>query len=430
MHNNNELYNFAKKLWPHNRSLTGLGNRQTLIFIKNILKNLSIKNERSGKKFYDWKVPFEWHVNQAYIVTPEGKKICNFSKNNLHLVGYSYPINKIMNYNELIKNLYYLKDQPNAIPYVTSYYKKAWGFCLAYNEFKKLKKGKYKVVIDSNIFKGKLNYGELLIKGKSKKEILLSTYICHPSMANNEISGITVLTYLSKYISLKKNYFTYRIIFIPETIGSIIYICKNLQLLKKNVVAGYVLSCIGDNRSYSLLPSKKFNTLSDKVAFHVIKNIDKKFKLYNWSDRGSDERQFCSPGVDLPIATVMRTKFGCYPEYHTSLDKLGKVVTAKGLNGGLETMKKIVDALEHYCFPKYKIFCEPNLSKRNMYPSLSKKNSVNRDTKIMLDLLTWADGNHSLIDIAEKINIPVWDLYNVANLLKKNKLISLDRKES
>ena len=429
MHNN-ELYNFAKKLWPHNRSLTGLGNRQTLIFIKNILKNLSIKNERSGKKFYDWKVPFEWHVNQAYIVTPEGKKICNFSKNNLHLVGYSYPINKIMNYKELIKNLYYLKDQPNAIPYVTSYYKKAWGFCLAYNEFKKLKKGKYKVVIDSNIFKGKLNYGELLIKGKSKKEILLSTYICHPSMANNEISGITVLTYLSKYISLKKNYFTYRIIFIPETIGSIIYICKNLQLLKKNVVAGYVLSCIGDNRSYSLLPSKKFNTLSDKVAFHVIKNIDKKFKLYNWSDRGSDERQFCSPGVDLPIATVMRTKFGCYPEYHTSLDKLGKVVTAKGLNGGLETMKKIVDALEHYYFPKYKIFCEPNLSKRNMYPSLSKKNSVNRDTKTMLDLLTWADGNHSLIDIAEKINIPVWDLYNVANLLKKNKLISLDRKES
>ena len=218
------ILNFAKSIWSFNRSLSGEGNRATLKKIKEIVKKLNIKSIKSGSKCFDWKIPKEWHVDHAYLIDPNGKKICDFKKNNLHLVGYSAAVDKLINLKELKKHLHYLKEQPTAIPYVTSYYKKNWGFCISYNEYKKLNKGNYKVIIKSKLFNGKMDYGELIIRGKSKKEILLSTNICHPSMANNEISGISVLTFLAKYLSSKKNYFTYRIIFIPETIGSIFYI--------------------------------------------------------------------------------------------------------------------------------------------------------------------------------------------------------------
>ena len=198
------ILNFAKSIWSFNRSLSGEGNRATLKKIKEIVKKLNIKSIKSGSKCFDWKIPKEWHVDHAYLIDPNGKKICDFKKNNLHLVGYSAAVDKLINLKELKKHLHYLKEQPTAIPYVTSYYKKNWGFCISYNEYKKLNKGNYKVIIKSKLFNGKMDYGELIIRGKSKKEILLSTNICHPSMANNEISGISVLTFLAKYLSNKK----------------------------------------------------------------------------------------------------------------------------------------------------------------------------------------------------------------------------------
>ena len=236
-----EIHNFAKKLWKINRSLTGEGVRESLGKIKEEhLNNLLIKSVPSGTKVFDWTVPLEWHVSEAYIITPNGEKICDFSKNNLHLVGYSVPFRGKIDLKNLQQHLYSIPEQPNAIPYITSYYEKRWGFCISHDQREKLENGEYNVVIDSKIFKGELNYGELIIPGKSNKEVFLSTYICHPSMANNELSGPTVLTYLAKWISeLKTRNYKYKIIFIPETIGSITYLSKHYLHLKKNVIAGF-----------------------------------------------------------------------------------------------------------------------------------------------------------------------------------------------
>ena len=421
-----KIFNFAKSIWSYNRSLGGEGNRATLKKIKSVVKKLKLKDIKSGTKCFDWNIPKEWHVEDAYIVGPNGKKFCDFKKNNLHLVGYSIGVKKTVNFEKLKKHLHFLKNQPDAIPYVTSYYKKNWGFCISYNDYKKLKKGSYKVVIKSKLFNGKIDYGEIIIRGKSKKEILLSTNICHPSMANNEISGISVLTFLAKYLC-KKNYFTYRIIFIPETIGSIFYISKYKKILKKNVVAGYVLSCIGDDRNYSFLPSKYGNTLSDSAANHVFKWKIKKYKKFEWVDRGSDERQFCSPGVDLPIASVMRTKHGEYKEYHTSLDKLGKVVTEKGLQGGFNLIKDIITIIENNFYPLSVSSCEPNLGKRNLYPTTSKKDAYSKEFEHMMEILTWSDGKNSLIDISEKLNVQLWDLIPIAKKLELKGVIKLNK---
>ena len=236
----NNIHQFAQELWPINRSLTGEGVRETLKRISKHVSSLKIKSVPSGTKVFDWTVPKEWSVKQAYIITPDGEKICNFEENNLHLVGYSTPFNSIINFDNLKKHLYTLPSQPSAIPYITSYYKERWGFCLTQNQFENLKKGDYKVVVDTNLFDGELNYGEVFIEGKSKKEIFLSTYICHPSMANNELSGPTVLTYLTKWLQEFQNLeYSYRIIFIPETIGSITYLSLNFKDMKAKTFAGF-----------------------------------------------------------------------------------------------------------------------------------------------------------------------------------------------
>ncbi len=422
-----KIYNLAKELWPINRSLTGEGVRETLRHIQKYLPDLTIHKVASGKKVFDWVIPNEWSVKEAWIKTPSGKKICEFKKNNLHLLGYSSRINKTITLNELSKNLYSLPNQKNAIPYVTSYYKKRWGFCISEKQRKLLKKGKYEIFIDSKISKGFLNYGELLIKGSSSKEIFLSTYICHPSMANNEISGIAVTTFLAQWIkNIKKTKYSYRIIFIPETIGSIAYLSKNFKNMKKNIIAGFNVTCVGDERAYSFLPSRNGNTISDYVGKHVLKWIDKKFIKYTWLDRGSDERQYCSPHIDLPIASLMKSKYGEYPEYHTSLDNLKKVVTPKGLNDGFNLIKIAIEVIERNCYPIIKVFGEPQLSKRGLYPTLSKANSTKK-IKLMMNLMTWSDGKHSLLDIAELCNVPIWKLYPILEKLIDEKLIKLKK---
>jgi aminopeptidase-like protein len=280
-----------------------------------MLPSLEIHEVPSGTKAYDWEVPREWRIRDAYIITPGGKKICNFNENNLHVLGYSVPIRAKMSLQDLQKNLHSLPSQPNAIPYITSYYKDNWGFCIADNQRQDLVDGEYEIFIDSDLFNGALTYAEILLPGQSSKEILISTNICHPSMANNEISGPCVVTYLAKKIeSIVNRRFTYRIIFIPETIGSVLYLSRHINHLKLNVVAGFNIVCIGDNRAYSYMPSREGGTLSDRVAIHVLKNIDTNYKAYKWLERGSDERQYCAPGVDLPIASIFRTKYGEYDE--------------------------------------------------------------------------------------------------------------------
>ena len=418
-----DIHQFARELWPINRSITGEGVRETLKKISVHLPKLKIKSVSTNTKVFDWIVPKEWSVAEAYIVKPSGEKICDFSKNNLHLVGYSIPFEGEISFDELIKHLYTLPDQPNAIPYVTSYYKDRWGFCLSQDQFNALENGTYKVVIKSTLFDGELNYGELLIKGKSDKEIFLSTYICHPSMANNELSGPTVVTFLAKWLQeISETNFSYRIIFIPETIGSISYLSKNHKVMKNKIFAGFNVSCVGDNRAYSYLPSRNGKTVSDMIAKHVLKWIDPNFIEYSWLDRGSDERQYCAPGIDLPIASILRTKYAKYPEYHTSLDNLENVVTPEGLDGGYWAIRKAIEAIEKNKKYKTTVFCEPQMGKRGLYPTLSNK-AEKKEVQIMMDFVSFCDGKTSLLEIAEGLNLPIWQLYEIVDLLKSHKLI-------
>ena len=421
----NDIHALAKRLWAINRSITGDGVRETLSKIKEVIPELSICEAPSGTQVFDWTIPKEWRVRDAYIVTPSGKKICEFKKNNLHLVGYSTPISKKISLSELQDHLFSLPSQPNAIPYITSYYKERWGFCLTHEQRGRLEDGEYEAFIDSELFDGSLTYGEILIKGKSNKEIFISTYVCHPSMANNELSGPCVTTFLAKRLSEANQLrYSYRLIFIPETIGSITYLSKNIDHLKKSVVAGFNVSCVGDNRDYSYLPSRSGNTLSDQIAKHVLKYTCSTYKSYTWGDRGSDERQYCAPGVDLPIASIMRTKYGMYDEYHTSLDDLINVVTAEGLDGGFNAIWNAIEALERNIYPKIKVLCEPQLGKRGLYPTLSTKAS-GAEVRLMMDLITWADGTRSLIEIAELCSSPVWELYPIVDKLSSHNLMDL-----
>jgi aminopeptidase-like protein len=418
------MISWAKELYPLNRSLTGLGVRSTLQYIKKSLNSLIVYEVDSGTKVYDWTIPNEWTIRNAYIEDESRTRIVDFSNHNLHLVGYSHPIDSWMSLEELNMHLHSLPDQPDAIPYVTSYYNDNWGFCIQHSKREELKQGNYHVVIDSDLSPGKLNYADLIIPGETDREILLSTYICHPSMANNELSGIVVTKALAIWISnLKKRKYTYRIVFVPETIGSIVYINKNLEKLKTSVVAGFNVTCVGDERCYSFLPSRNGNTLSDKVAKYVLKNTDIHYKKYSWLDRGSDERQYCAPGVDLPIVSIMRSKYGEYPEYHTSLDNFN-VVTQAGLEGGFRVLQNAIEILESNIILKVTILCEPQLGKRGLYPNISNKNSGDR-VKVMMNLISYCDGTLSLLEIANIIEESFWDLFSIANILINENILEI-----
>jgi aminopeptidase-like protein len=420
-----QMYKLAKDLWPINRSITGYGVRESLSILKDHLPNLEIKSVKSGTKVYDWNVPLEWNPIEAYIISPDGKKICDFSENNLYLLGYSVSIDEKVKLEELKRHLYTIPEQPNVIPYTTSYYEERWGFCLSHNDYLNLKDGVYHVYINAPHFKGVLNYGELIIPGKTSNEIFLSTYICHPSLANNELSGPVVTTFLAKWLeTLKTNRYTYRIIFIPETIGSITYLSKNIETMKENIKAGFNISCVGDDRSYSYIPSRNGNTIADAAALHILTHYTTSFKEYTWENRGSDERQYCAPGVDLPVCSVIRTKYGEYPEYHTSDDKLGSVVTRSGLEGGYNILQKCISCLEINVFYKMKILCEPQLGKRGLYPTLSTKNR-DYSIKLMMNFLSWCDGQNSLLDIANRLERPIFEIHDIAKKMKKNNIIKV-----
>ncbi len=416
------IYKLCEDLWPITRSITGKGVRETLNIIKKHLPDLDVCEVPTGTKCFDWTVPKEWNIRDAYVIDPNGNKIVDFKDSNLHVVSYSTPINQTLSLNELQKHLHSLPEQPDAIPYVTSYYQERWGFCLTDSQRKTLLEGDYQVCIDSELADGSLTYGELVIHGRSKKEVFLSTYVCHPSMANNELSGPTVTTYLAKWIQSQPRKYTYRIIFIPETIGSICYLSRNLNTMKENIVAGYNISCVGDDDAYSYLPSRAENTISDKIALHVLKHTHPDFVRYSYLDRGSDERQYCSPGVDLPIASVMRTKYGKYKQYHTSLDDLN-YISAEGLNGAYEVLQQCLECIEKNEIYRTTTLCEPKMDKRNLRPTLGAGVKLDKNFKNIMDVLVYADGKNDLLTIAEKLNVPMWSLFNNIEMLLREKLI-------
>lgn len=418
-----DIYKWLKILFPSNRTLAGPDTRRTLEFLKSIVPDISIQSIESGTNVSDWEVPREWSVREAFVENSIGTRVIDFASNNLHLVGYSVPVAKILTYEELEKNLHSLPNLPDYIPYVTSYYSENWGFCISEKQKGDLGPGPFKVVIDTVLKAGEMNYGELIIRGNTTKEILLSTYICHPSMANDNLSGIVVTLALAKWLTEQKNLnFSYRILFIPETIGSIAYLQEHLDDLIENVVAGWVITCVGDSGEFSLLPSITGDSLSDRISRKILGDDNLNWKEYSFLDRGSDERQYCAPGCNLPIASLMRTKYGEYPEYHTSGDDLD-FVDSKSLGESFLIYKKILTSLERNAIYRANTVGEPNLGKRGLYPTLSTTTSSST-VRNLLNVFAYCDGNRDLLNISELAQIPMSEVILLANKLESANAIS------
>lgn len=418
------MYELACELFPIPRSITGQGFRDSLEILNKTLGGggvINFHSIKSGTKVFDWIVPDEWHIKDAFILTPEGKKICDFKKHNLHILNYSEAVDEEMELEELDKHLYSIEELPDAIPYVTSYYKRRWGFCITHEARKKLKKGKYKVFIDAKHDEnGVLNYGDFIIPSTQnlKDEILISTYLCHPSMANNELSGPCVAIFLAKWLlNLKERKYNYRFVLIPETIGSIVYLNRHLKHLKQHTKAGFVLSCVGDDKAYSLIHSPSKNSLSDKLALHTLRK-KRNFKAFSFLARGSDERQYNAPLVDLGVVGICRTRYGDYEGYHNSKDDLN-FISAQGLSGALKAMQEIVLNLEINAVYENTLVGEPNLGKRGLYHTLS----TNDEIPLACNFLAYCDGQNDIIDIASILKLQGYELKDLIAKLLEFKLI-------
>lgn len=413
-----ELYDLCGRMFPYCRSITGDGVRQTLADLQEVVPEITTHEVPTGTPAFDWTVPREWRIRDAWIKNSRGEKILDFKETNLRVMGYSLPLDAEMSLAELKKIIYTQPDQPDVIPYVTSYYKERSGFCMTQQEKDALPEDTYHAYIDSELFDGSLTYGELILPGETDDEILLSTYVCHPSMANNELSGPAVSVYLAKWLkSLPHRRYTYRFVYIPETIGSITYLSQDdhLAYMKAHVKAGFNLSCVGDDRTYTYVESRYGDTLADRVARNVLHFHYPQYEHRTFLQRGSDERQYNAPGVDLPVCAICRSKYGEYPEYHTSKDDMG-LISPSGLQGAYEVYQKCIEALEANQTYQVQCYCEPQLGKRGLYPTISQKGSYDA-VKAMTDFIAYADGRNDLIAISDRIGVPVGKLSLIAKKL-------------
>lgn len=419
-----EMEEYFDRLWPICRSITGKGLRDSFAILKELIP-LNLHEVPSRSSVFDWRIPDEWNIKDAYIVTPEGKKIADFSNNNLHVVNYSTPVDREMTFKELDKHLYTKEELPDSIPYVTSYYKRTWGFCLDYNTYNKLsREGLYKVKINSSLEKGSLTYGTLLLEGSSKEEILYSSYLCHPSMANNELSGPLALSFLYKEIKkIKNRRFSYRFVIAPETIGTLCFLKDHKEELLTNLHAGFVLTCCGDKGNITFKSTREENTHTNKVTEHVLTYTQESYKTLPFDPIGSDERQYGSPGFNLPVGTLMRTPFSKFKEYHTSKDSKD-LISFEKLNSFVGACLGIVKAFEiNQKYENQIKFGEPFLGKRNLFDELETKLSHSEVLKRRLRLLNYLDGSRSLIDVCDRYGYNILDVEGEINQLLEHKLI-------
>lgn len=397
-----KLEKYFDRLWPICRSITGNGLRESLTILKEILP-LEIHEVPSGTEVFDWTVPMEWNINDAYIIAPDGRRIAEFKKNNLHVVSYSIPVNEKISWEELEKHLHHIPEIPNAIPYITSYYASKWGFCITHDEWLTLpREGEYTVVVDSSLKEGSLSWGECVLQGETDEEVLISTYVCHPSMANNELSGPLAAAFLyGQLAAIPNRRLSYRFLFAPETIGVIAFLHERGQHLIDKLTAGYVLTCCGDGGQMTYKRSKHRSSAADRAAEHVLKHSGRPHRIIEFAVGGSDERQYCSPGFNLPVGSLMRTPYQQYPEYHTSLDNKN-LISFEALAEIIQTYTSICQVLEVNQYYVNQIpYCEPQLGKRGLYPSSVDPVFNRSELHRLLHFLSFTDGTKDLVDIAE-----------------------------
>lgn len=416
------MHSLAQRVWDFPRSITGNGVRDTLKVFSEYLPGLEVHEVESGTVVLDWVVPLEWNLTRAYLVGPTGERIIDSADSNVHVVSYSEPVDLEIDFDSLQAHLHSDPDHPDAIPYVTSYYNRTWGFCLTQNQRDTLVPGTYRAVIDSTLEPGSLTYGEWVLPGESDSEVFISTYVCHPSLANNELSGPVVAVALARWLtSLTSRKYTYRFVFVPETIGPITYLSQNLEQLQSHVVAGLNLTCIGDEGDYSYLASRDGNTPIDRIAQRVVAQTSQPV-VYSFMDRGSDERQYCAPGVDLPLISLMRTRYGNFEEYHTSADDL-EFVTPNGLQGGFELVRDCIAELEASEYLTTPIKGEPQLGKRGLYHTMHAR-TVADEVLLRTHILAYSDGSHSEQDIATLTGRPLSEISLLATELAEHGLIT------
>jgi aminopeptidase-like protein len=417
-----EMYDLISQLYPICRSITGDGVRKSLRLLQRYLP-LEIHEVATGTPVFDWIVPKEWNIRDAYVANSNGERIIDFQRSNLHILNYSIPIHRRMPLSELKEHLFSIPDHPDWIPYRTSYYKENWGFCLSHNQLQALdNKEEYEVFIDSSLEDGHLTYGEYYLPGEIEDEVLFSCHICHPSLCNDNLSGVALSAFLANHLKDLPKRYSYRFLFIPGTIGSITWLGLNENKIHR-IKHGLVVSGVGDSGRITYKKSRRGDAEIDKAVIHVLSSKIQDYKVEEFSPYGYDERQYCSPGFNLPIGRLTRTPFGQYPEYHTSADNLN-FVKSNSLSESLATYLAVVDVLEHnQSYLNTNPKCEPQLGKRGLYGTMGGKQTTKADEMAMLWVLNLSDGDHSLLDIAERANLSFVMIKQAANSLLKSGLL-------
>lgn len=416
-----EIYRLIEELYPICRSITGNGVRETLRILNNHIP-LAVHEVPSGTKVFDWTVPKEWNIRDAYIKNSSGLKIIDFNNNNLHVLNYSMPVNKNVSLEELKEHLFTLPEYPEWIPYRTSYYQENWGFCLSYNQFNELKEGNYEVFIDSSLQGGHLTYGEYLIPGHNSEEVLISCHICHPSLCNDNLSGTAVATFLAKTLASVSTRYSYRFLFIPGTIGSITWLSLNEPVLSR-IKHGLVSACLGDPGKFTYKKSRIGNAEIDGAVICALRDSGNDFDVFDFVPYGYDERQYCSPGFNLAVGCLMRTPHGRYPQYHTSADNID-FVQSQSLAESLSVYVSVLNIIEqNKTYINQNPKCEPQLGKRGLYQCIGGRHDSKLRELAMLWVLNLSDGHHTLLDIAERSGINFTLIREAADALLLHSLL-------